>query len=192
MDTSVIGSDLWQTFRFVLVEAMRRVGPPYFSIPRVGGDVTWSERPYCYELYHHLRCQLGDHFPYILHGELDKRHGEWMRGVFGEAIPDFVVHKPPSMDNFVVLEVKSVCNSHQVVQDDFDKLCRLTTDAAYLHGVLIIFGPNRAWLRNMRPMDGSVSVLWQQRALGKPAALNNGSEWKPLLVLRAQPIVSSH
>jgi hypothetical protein len=176
----------WHEFQAALIAAMKRISPAYFSVPRITGDVTWSERPYCYELYHQLRCLLGDDYPYTIHGELDKNHRQLMRRIFRGTTPDFVVHNPGTMDNFVVVEVKSTENRPERIWGDIVKLQTLTKEPRYQHGILIVFGPNNAWSQGLDVTADPVSLLWHKTVGSAPLALNNPSGWQSLLAVREQ------
>ena len=56
-----------------LKTALGKIDSHYIQLPVAGSkERKYRERVYCYELYHQLRCCLGDTFEYKLHGEVDK------------------------------------------------------------------------------------------------------------------------
>ena len=65
-----------QDFQYLiesLIKAAESVDAHYFQLPIAKrDDPIYRERVYCYELYHQLRCMLGNNFPYKLCGEVDK------------------------------------------------------------------------------------------------------------------------
>jgi hypothetical protein len=96
----------YQYFIKSLIDAAEKIEPHYFQLPVAEGEEPkYRERVYCYELYHQLRCILGDNFQfqYKLNGEVDKRG----HPIFRKAKkPDFIVHSPGDMKhNLVVIEV---------------------------------------------------------------------------------------
>lgn len=63
----------FQYFIKCLMKAIENMDVHYFQLPITGKEEPiYRERVYCYELYHQLRCMLGDCFPYKLNGEVDK------------------------------------------------------------------------------------------------------------------------
>lgn len=102
----------YESFRRVLLRAASAISPQYFRLAIAGrnGEAV-RERVYCYELYHQLRCILSDQqdFPFVLHGEVNKRGHD----LYGDALqgrnPDFIVHIPGETGpdaNLCVVEVK--------------------------------------------------------------------------------------
>jgi len=98
-----------QVFLNGLDVACERISKEYIDFPVYSQNGTiYRERVYCYELYHQLRNALDQSFKYVISGEVDKR----MHPVLSEEgedkiIPDFLVHVPATMDNLVLMEVKS-------------------------------------------------------------------------------------
>jgi hypothetical protein len=93
----------------------------YFQIEEAGSNnLKYRERVYCYELYHHLRCKLTDKYYYKLDGELDKAGHPFIEG---GVKPDFVVQKPKSMDdNLVIIEVKPISKERSSIINDMEKI----------------------------------------------------------------------
>lgn len=111
-----------------LLCASSQIGHHYFQLPEAGADpedAEYRERVYCYELYHHWRCNWLDGFPYTLSGEVDKAGHPLIRG---GSKPDFLVHVPGHMDNLLVAEVKPANAAWARMADDLKKLTRFRRD----------------------------------------------------------------
>jgi len=123
-----------------LRKAIKNMDAHYFQLPVAGSDEPiYRERVYCYELYHQLRCALGDDFPYKLHGEVDKVGHPIIRKA---KKPDFIVHKPGNMSNLVVIEVKPVTVKDRIqkLRDDFKTLKWFIDNANYYRAIMLIYG----------------------------------------------------
>lgn len=125
-----------------LEEAGRRMGKHYFRLDVAGGeDSVYRERVYCYELYHQLRCTLGDSYPYKLDGEVDKNGHPIIRGALDAKKPDLIVHVPGRMDrNLVVIEVKPVTVRMSKLREDLEKLKGFLDEARYHRAIMLIYG----------------------------------------------------
>ena len=134
--------DIWNEFQLSLSKAICEVEREYMFLPRMFANSVMRERLYCYELYHQIRCQF-NHPPYLLHGEIDKRGQDFIRERFGyDPNPDFVLHRPSSMENIVVIEVKNSETSLEDAQRDIEKLTTFIEDIEYRHGIFLVFGFN--------------------------------------------------
>lgn len=113
----------------------------YFQLPVAGSEEPiFRERVYCYELYHQLRCALGDYFPYKLDGEVDKAGHPIIRQ--GKK-PDLIVHVPGKMNrNLVVIEVKPVTVRECELKKDLKKL-RKFLEAGYYRAIMLIYGDGK-------------------------------------------------
>ena len=133
----------WKIFFDSLLESIRKIDENYFLVERFKDIPVYRERAYCYELYHQLRSLLPKEFPYTLHGELDKRGHHIMKEKLGkDRIPDFILHRPNSEDNLVVIEVKPSDCSEEEALDDIDKLKKFINNADYKYGIFLRFGKN--------------------------------------------------
>jgi len=117
----------------------------YFQLPVAGKeDPVFRERVYCYELYHQLRKILGDNYRYKLDGEVDKNGHPIIRLELGAKKPDFIVHKPGTMiDNLVVIEVKPVNADIGRIKEDMETLKGFIEKADYHYGILLIYGDGK-------------------------------------------------
>jgi len=101
-------------FLRALKEASGNIGEYYFKVAMANlKGYRFRERVYCYELYHRLRLALPPDaiFPYTLQGEMDKDGHPIIHKVVGAVKPDFILHKPGTMnDNLLVIEVKPLKN----------------------------------------------------------------------------------
>lgn len=166
----------FQYFMESLMKAAERVDPHYFQLPTAGGDEPiYRERVYCYELYHQLRCILGDCFPYKLYGEVDKSGHPIIRNA---KKPDFIVHKPGDMEyNLVVIEVKPVTvkDSLNELREDLDTLKKfLDEPIKYYKAMMLIYGSIKDDLpKNIKQEieninDQRITVLWHSKPNSKP------------------------
>ncbi|MCK5122788.1 MAG: hypothetical protein KAQ87_01400 [Candidatus Pacebacteria bacterium] len=131
----------FDSFLSYLKEACESVDDSYIEFNIAGSDWKYRERVYCYELYHQLRCVLGESFPYKLNGEVDKA-GHAI--VLGKKKPDFIVHVPGEMDkNLVVVEVKlatAIKDEFKKLREDLEKLKRFLNEANYKNAIMLIYG----------------------------------------------------
>jgi len=156
------------SFLECLDQSILSIPSQYFMIPRHEDESVLRERAYCYELYHQLRLRLGDDFPYTLHGEIDKRGSIFFTQVFQghPPNPDFVVHKPGTMDNLIAIEVKSSrCSQEQAIRD-IEKLQILITQVGYQVGVFLVFGPD--WNIKLQIPDPRIIVYWHSAVNPSP------------------------
>lgn len=120
---------------------MQRIESQYFNIPGYNGEYpVFRERVYCYELYHQLRCNIPNEFPFTIHGELDKAGNVSIYELLRGKKPDFVVHKPGTSNNLIVMEVKSIKSKLDDIIDDCYKLKNFENNANYTQQIMIIFG----------------------------------------------------
>ena len=138
-------NECWKQFCGALEKAAKRIGEQYFEIERRDAPPAWRERVYCYELYHQIRCILGEDnpFSYVLHGEIDKSGHRAVTDRLGkDLIPDFIVHMPGEADNLVVIEVKvgDTCSAADA-NADLDKLDKFINKVKYAYGIFLVFGP---------------------------------------------------
>lgn len=126
-----------------LNEAAARIAEQYIRLPIDGGESVYRERLYCYELYHQLRCALGDNFEYSVGGEIDKSgHPQMLgRGVTGTK-PDLLVHGPGYMErNLLVIEVKpAVRDDRDTIAKDLQTLTGYRGPGKYGHAWYLIYG----------------------------------------------------
>jgi hypothetical protein len=182
----------WPRFRDALVQSIGRIGEKYFSVERyraVGPEQTPRERVYCYELYHQLRCELGDDFPFTLHGEIDKSGQAFIEQKLGgrglaAPNPDFVLHIPGSIadgDQLAVIEVKRIgLLNARAFQRDIDKLEAFITPIGYHHAVFLLFGfascsEVENVVKGLAISSPKVHVLWHHQP-GRPPVILRGAE----------------
>jgi hypothetical protein len=120
-------------------------------------------------------------YPYLLHGEIDKRG----QPLFIDALgyypnPDFVLHIPGSLDNLLVIEVKSTRCTVQEAQDDLTKLTDMINHPQihYQHGIFLVFGPDnqRQQLRNIVIENQHITYFWHHNPRASPELLVRG-DW---------------
>lgn len=84
----------------------------------------------------------------IISAEIDKRGNSEINN---DKIPDFIVHKPGSMDdNLLIIEVKGRMDIKGIAKD-FDTLCLFTNKCNYMHGMFILFGYSLSELKDKLP-----------------------------------------
>jgi hypothetical protein len=172
-----VETDSWTVFRTALDEAIEKIQPSHFRVPRYEEESAWRERVYCYELYHLLRCRLPKDFPYTLHGEIDKIGHEAIVQHFGKIKrpnPDFVLHNPGDMGieaNLVIVEVKRSDADLKLIKQDRWKTRKFIKHVGYQHGVILFFGEKT-------PPDlsrlGGIEAIWHKAVGQKPIQSNKG------------------
>lgn len=172
----------FQQFMKCLMKAIENMDAHYFHLPVAESDEPiYRERVYCYELYHHLRCALGDAFPYKLHGEVDKV----AHRIIGNAKkPDFIVHEPGNMSNLVVIEVKAVTVEGRIngLREDFKTLKWFIDNASYYRAIMLIYGNvNGDIPQNIREeiekvKDERIIVIWHYEPNKKPKIIGGESD----------------
>jgi len=140
----------FQCFLESLKEAVRRIDRHYFQLDVADSkNPIYRERVYCYELYHQLRCILGNSFQYKLDGEIDKRAHPIIEPELGAKKPDFIVHMPGEMDrNLVIMEVKSVNVKDKInkLRKDLKTLKGFLDKAGYYRAIMLIYGNGKQGL----------------------------------------------
>ena len=169
----------FQFFLKCLKKAIKKIDTHYIQLSVADSDEPiYRERVYCYELYHQLRCILGDAFPYKLDGELDKKsHICYPNG----EKPDFVIHIPGKMEqNLVVIEVKKVLVKDHIkeLRKDFDKLKMFISNDNYYRAIMLIYGNVNGDLpQNIKKEIESVRgehilVLWHYELTKEPKIIS--------------------
>ena len=109
--------DNLQQYIELIKEALGNIVKKYFTIKFEGiGKEKIRERVFCYELYHQIRKLLDDS------GELDVSGGLLLNGEidksgnpkFKSENPDFVLHRPGTCNNVIVVEVKGNLNKRGI------------------------------------------------------------------------------
>lgn len=170
----------FRSFVKSLIEAAKRVDTHYFQLPIAeGSEPIYRERVYCYELYHQLRCILGDSFPYKLNGEVDKSGHPIIREA---KKPDFIVHKPGDMEhNLAVIEVKPVTveGRLQEFREDLRTLKWFLDKANYYRAIMLIYGNINGVLpgsikQEIKDIDDPrMMVLWHPEPNKKPKIIKD-------------------
>lgn len=179
-----------EAFEFFMA-CLRRAGVEmedhYFQLPVAELDEpVYRERVYCYELYHQLRRCLGDHFPWKLHGEVDKEKHPIIHPELGPKKPDFIVHRPDKMDNnLIVIEVKSLAVKDRIqdLRDDIKKLKGFLTlkKGAYYRGIMLIYGDGQHEIpenivsefnRTLEGYEDCLLLIWHRGFQEEPSIVN--------------------
>jgi len=127
-----------------LKKACEKIDNDYIEFKIFGSEWKYKERVYCYELYHQLRCILGESSSYKLNGEVDKARHPIIQKALSAKKPDFIVHVSGEMDkNLVVIEVKSVTTakkSFSKLKKDLETLEGFLDKANYKNAIMLIYG----------------------------------------------------
>lgn len=133
--------DNLQQYIELIKKALVNIDEKYFRIKFEGiGKEKIRERVFCYELYHQIRKLLDDS------GELDVSGGLLLNGEidksgnpkFKSENPDFVLHRPGTCNNVIVVEVKGNLNKRGI-KKDIETLTKFVADHAYKKGIYIIY-----------------------------------------------------
>ncbi|MDL1894039.1 hypothetical protein FBQ87_14315 [Sphingobacteriales bacterium CHB3] len=138
-----------QEYIDLIEDALQRIADAYFLLPTTYSRAGLTrERIFCYELYHQLRCLIGDNAPLMLHGEIDKR-GHRDFALPHRANPDFVFHVPGTHErNTIVVEVKGNVD-RAGIRKDFNTLLNFTEFYRYRLGIFVLFGHSARELRRL-------------------------------------------
>ena len=150
-------------FMKCLIKAGTKIDSHYFKLFVAGAEnPIFRERVYCYELYHQLRCTLGDGFPYKLDGEVDKNAHPFIQGA---KKPDFIIHVPGSMEkNLAVIEVKSTDAESNEIKQDIKKL-KGFLEADYYRAIMLIYGDDSSKVEHARSEIDSLPKAYAERIL---------------------------
>ena len=173
--------DKFNYFVRYLIEACSRIDQHYFQLAVAGyEEAIYRERVYCYELYHQLRCILGDIYPYKLNGEVDKIGHPIIHQELGAKKPDFIVHVPGGMNkNLVVIEVKSVSVNDKIrkLRADLETLKGFLNKAGYYRAIMLVYGnierrlPCKIQDEIKNVSDNRVIFIWHAEAKTKPEVI---------------------
>ena len=168
-------------FMSCLIKAGTKIDSHYFKLPVAGAEKPiFREQVYCYELYHQLRCILGDDFPYKLDGEVDKAAHPILKGA---KKPDFIVHVPGTMDrNLVVIEVKSANEKTRIngIRADLQKLRSFLDTAKYYRAIMLVYGDSESSLPKRvrceidslpREHAEHILLIWHKKPNAKPEVI---------------------
>jgi hypothetical protein len=182
--------ECWLIFRQALDHAVAKVSKCYFEVDRYDDVAAWRERAYCYEVYHQLRLQLGDLFPYTIHGEIDKAGHEWVVKEFGKRArpnPDFILHIPDTRDNLAIIEVK--ISDSEMINGDLEKITKFMGGKLnYQHGIMLLFGSAKPQTFNGFP---NIEILWHSSP-GRPPKYLGGIRAGAPKSIRVNPHLSVH
>ena len=140
-------------------------------------EQIFRERVYCYELYHQLRCNLANGFPYNINGELDKKGHLFIKGEFK---PDFIVHVSGTMENnLAVIEVKQINSKDGEIKEDINKF-KDFLDNKYYRAIMLIYGDNenkvkyaQKEINNLPEHSEHILLLWHKEYGSKAEEYQN-------------------
>ncbi len=172
----------FDSFLRCLGEAGRRMDRRYIQLTVAGSEKPiYRERVYCYELYHQLRCVLGDTSPYVLNGEVDKTGHPIIQKALGAKKRDFIIHvqgKPER--NLVVIEVKPVTvkKSLSELRIDVETLKGFLKEAHYEMAIMLIYGDGSGDLpqeirTELKDFDEkAILLVWHRGPGERPMVIN--------------------
>ena len=137
----VIIKEISKKYLDLLIEAVKCVDKEYINISINSKNkkiLKHYERIFCYELYHQLRSkQEKSPDDYVIWGEPIKRS---FSDIAKGKMPDFLIHKPGTNDNLLIVEVKMKNSLDSGVDDDFEKIENYLENNNYQIGVFICIG----------------------------------------------------
>lgn len=154
--------------------AAKMISQNYFNLTRYKDVLAYRERVYCYELYHQLRLVLPENIPYVVHGELDKCGHEVMVSLVGKRTPDLLFHKPGSMRNIAIVEIKSIERHQSDYAKDLLVLTKFTQHAGYQLGIWLVFGEGKVTEIASEFQKRKLQV-WHHRQVGREPEVIIGS-----------------
>ncbi|MBP7496790.1 MAG: hypothetical protein KA792_03910 [Bacteroidales bacterium] len=141
-------SDIFQSFYDALIKAAANIDNNYYHVKLAYFNQTmYRENIYCAELYHQLRKILGDDYPYLLKGNVDKAsHPDIVERCL-EFEPEFLIHKPGIFDPESSISIVFVCSIlsafryHENLTEKFIKsACSVNVDGGYHKAIILIYG----------------------------------------------------
>jgi hypothetical protein len=146
--------EAFDIFYNALFEATSKIDKQYYKVKLAYFNQTiYRENVYCYELYYQLRKILGDDFPFILSGEVDKSSHPDIVDRCLEFKSDFLVHQPGKMDqdSFIsILKVFSLTSAFRMSENLIESLnkmvCATSIQEGYYRGIMLIYGDDNAEL----------------------------------------------
>jgi len=129
----------------------------YYLYPKsANGDINTQERIFSYEFYHQIRKlqesnQETNHYKFLKQSTL-KIEGERVKNDKNipeklKKIPDFIVHKPGSNNNYLVMEFKKASSPKRGMENDLIKLKSFMDSSLklnYKYGIFFIFGKEKS------------------------------------------------
>ena len=158
----------------IIQNATKAIERKYFLLDINGGSPVCRERVYCYELYHQMRCIWPPHLEFTLNGEVDKAGHPQMPECAKNLKPDFLVHKPGSSNNLVVIEVKSMERlTKKNIKKDINSLKCFVDEWDYQKGIYLIYGDKKGRetlvQEELQKKDSKKIEFWWHKSAGKEA-----------------------
>jgi hypothetical protein len=140
--------EAFDIFYMALFESISKIDKQYYRLRLAYFNQSmYRENVYCYELYHQLRASLGNDFPYILSGEVDKASHPDIVDRCLEFKSSFLVHQPGihSADSFLaimqVISMQTAFRYPETLIDFINKMkCAVSLDGGYYRGIILIYG----------------------------------------------------
>ena len=131
-----------ENFDKIFQQATENIGIEFYKLPVAGKEnPIYRERVYCYELYHQLRSRWPIETEYTLSGEVDKSGHPLIRdNGLDNKKPDFLVHKPGTMENYLVVEVKPINADRNNIFKDLKTLTAFRRKGGYQRAILLFYG----------------------------------------------------
>lgn len=176
-------------FLSCLEKACKKIESNYIKLDVADSEKQiYRERVYCYELYHRLRCVLGERHDYELNGEVDKAGHSIIKEALGAKKPDFIVHVQGEMKkNLAVIEVKPVIVKKEPnkLEKDLKTLEGFLSEAKYHYAIMLIYGESEGGLpqkiidkfnKYIKNKNIQIILIWHHSCGEKPKQMNELGE----------------
>ena len=189
LNQNMTNKEAFDIFYNTLLQSIAKIDKRFYKLKLAYFNQTmYRENVYCYELYYQLRTMLGEDFPYILAGEVDKAsHPDIVERCL-EFKTSFLVHQPGihSADSFLaimqVLSVQTAFRYPETLIDYINKMkCAIGLQGGYYSGIILIYGDEHAeidkgifdiYKNYARDMYESIILLYHNSPGDKPVKIN--------------------
>jgi hypothetical protein len=147
-------TEVFDIFYNALIESASKIDKRFYKVKLAYFNQTiYRENVYCYELYYQLRKMLGEEFPYLLSGEVDKASHPDIVERCHEFKSTFLIHQPGIFTPESLLSILYVCSLNYAFRypdtliDNFNKMnCAINLQDGYYRGILLIYGDDKSEL----------------------------------------------
>ncbi len=147
-------TEAFDIFYNALLESTSKIDKHFYKVKLAYFNQTmYRENVYCYELYYQLRKILGEDFPYMLSGDVDKAsHPDIVERCL-EFKSTFLIHQPGIFNSESLLAILYVCSLDyafrypETLIENFNKMnCAINVQGGYYRGIMLIYGDDRGEL----------------------------------------------
>lgn len=140
--------EAFDIFYPALLDAISKIDKQYYKVKLAYFNQTiYRENVYCYELYHQLRLLLGNEFPFLLSGELDKASHPDIADRCLEFKSEFLIHQPGKLDQDSFISIMNVCSlasafrmPEKLIENLNKMVCSTNLQGGYYRGIMLIYG----------------------------------------------------